>query len=91
MLPDVLEYPEPDCLPFRKMLAHAAVVSRLKVMCGVGFRLDHGPMFIVSVKGTAGHTMHGNGDPLPQRKTPARGGDRGRRSNRKSELISGWY
>lgn len=63
MLPGVLEYPQPDCLPFRKMLAHAAVVSRLKVMCGPGFRLDHGPMFIVSVKGTAGHTMHGNGEP----------------------------
>jgi hypothetical protein len=63
MLPGILEFPEPDCLPFRNMLAHPAVVSRLRVTCHAGFRLDHGPMFIVSVKGTAGHTMHGNGEP----------------------------
>lgn len=63
MLPGILEFEKPDCDPFRNMLAHPAVASRLNVMCGKGFRLDHGPMFIVSVKGTAGHTMHGNGDP----------------------------
>lgn len=63
MLPGILEFPKPDCEPFRNMLAHPAVVSRLRVMCEPGFRLDHGPMFIVSVKGTAGHTMHGNGEP----------------------------
>jgi hypothetical protein len=62
-LPGILEFPKPDCDPFRIMLAHPAVVSRLRVMCEHGFRLDHGPMFIVSVKGTAGHTMHGNGEP----------------------------
>ena len=33
MLPGILEFPEPDCLPFRNMLAHPAVVSRLRVMC----------------------------------------------------------
>jgi len=63
MLPGILEFPKPDCNPFRKMLAHPAVVSRLRIMCERGFRLDHGPMFIVSVNGTAGHTMHGNGEP----------------------------
>jgi hypothetical protein len=63
MLPGILEFPKPDCLPFRNMLAHPALVSRLRIMCEAGFRLDHGPMFIVSVKGTAGHTMHGNGEP----------------------------
>ena len=63
MLPGILEFPEPDCNPFRNMLAHPAVVTRLRAMCEPGFRLDHGPMFIVSVKGTAGHTMHGNGEP----------------------------
>ena len=62
-LPGILEFPKPDCDPFRRLLAHPALVSRLRVMCGAGFRLDHGPMFIVSVKGTAGHTMHGNGEP----------------------------
>ena len=45
------------------MLAHPVLVKYLNVMCDKGFRLDHGPMFIVSNKGTAGHTMHGNGEP----------------------------
>jgi hypothetical protein len=63
MLPGILQFPKPDCLPFRNLLAHPALVSRLNVMCGPGFRLDHGPMFIVSVKGTGGHTMHGAGEP----------------------------
>ncbi len=63
MLPGVLEFPKPDCEPFREMLAHPVLVKYLNVMCDKGFRLDHGPMFIVSNKGTAGHTMHGNGDP----------------------------
>ena len=63
MLPGVLEFPKPDCDPFRDMLAHPVLVKYLNVMCGKGFRLDHGPMFIVSNKGTAGHTMHGNGEP----------------------------
>ncbi len=63
MLPGILEFPKPDCDPFREMLAHPVLVQYLNVMCGKGFRLDHGPMFIVSNKGTAGHTMHGNGEP----------------------------
>ncbi len=63
MLPGILEFPKPDCEPFREMLAHPVLVKYLNVMCGTGFRLDHGPMFIVSNKGTAGHTMHGNGEP----------------------------
>ena len=45
------------------MLAHPAVVSRLNLMCGKGFRLDHGPQFNNAVKGTAGLTLHGSGDP----------------------------
>lgn len=63
MLPGILEFPKPDCDPFREMLAHPVLVKYLNVMCGKGFRLDHGPMFIVSNKGTGGHTMHGNGEP----------------------------
>lgn len=63
MLPGILEFPKPDCEPFREMLAHPVLVQYLNVMCDKGFRLDHGPMFIVSNKGTAGHTMHGNGEP----------------------------
>ena len=38
MLPGILEFPKPDCDPFHNMLAHPAVVSRLNVMCGKGFR-----------------------------------------------------
>ena len=63
MLPGILEFPKPDCEPFREMLAHPVLVKYLNVMCDKGFRLDHGPMFIVSNKGTGGHTMHGNGEP----------------------------
>ena len=54
---------QPHCEPFRRMLAHPAVVSRLNVMCGRGFRFDHGPHYIGGVKGTVGLTMHGSGDP----------------------------
>ena len=65
MLHGILEFPEPDCDPFRRMLAHPAVVSRLRVMCEKGFRLDHGPMFIVSVKGTApGTRCTGTANPI---------------------------
>ena len=53
----------PYCEPFRKMLAHPQVVSRLNVMCGNGFRLDHGPQFIGAVNGTQGGTQHGSGHP----------------------------
>ena len=60
---NVLQFEKPYCEPFRKMLAHPQVVSRLNVMCGIGFRLDHGPQFIGAVKGTQGGTQHGSGDP----------------------------
>jgi hypothetical protein len=45
------------------MLGHPEILSRLLVMCGKGFRLDHGPQFIGGVKGTAGHRLHGSGAP----------------------------
>ncbi|MCZ6676369.1 MAG: phytanoyl-CoA dioxygenase family protein [Candidatus Poribacteria bacterium] len=59
----LLELPKPYCDPFRKMLAHPAVVMRLNVMCGRYFRLDHGPLLIAGVKGTEGLTLHGSGEP----------------------------
>ena len=62
-LSGLLELEEPFCDPFRDMLVHPAVVMRLNVMCGRGFRLDHGPLLIAGVKGTEGMTMHGAGDP----------------------------
>jgi len=60
---NLLNIDPPYCQPFRQMLAHPAVVSRLNLMCGKGFRLDHGPQFNNAVKGTAGLTLHGSGDP----------------------------
>ena len=60
---DLLQLERPYCEPFRRMLVHPAVVLRLNVMCGTGFRLDHGPLLISGVKGTEGLTMHGAGEP----------------------------
>ena len=60
---DLLQLEGPYCEPFRRMLVHPAVVLRLNVMCGTGFRLDHGPLLISGVKGTEGLTMHGSGEP----------------------------
>lgn len=54
---------KPHCDIFRRMLVHPAIVRRLRVMCGPGFRLDHGPQFIGGVKGTSGHRLHGSGAP----------------------------
>ena len=53
----------PYCEPFRRMIAHPAIISRLKVMCGTGFRLDHGPQFIGGLNGTKGGMLHGAGEP----------------------------
>lgn len=60
---DLLQLERPYCEPFRRMLVHPAVVLRLNVMCGGGFRLDHGPLLISGVKGTEGLAMHGAGEP----------------------------
>ncbi len=59
----LLQMERPYCEPFREMLAHPSIVLRLNVMCGAGFRLDHGPLLISGVKGTEGLTMHGAGEP----------------------------
>ncbi len=60
---NLLSLPEPYCRPFRSLLAHPAVVSRLNWMCGPGFRLDHGPQFNNAIKGTEGLRLHGAGEP----------------------------
>jgi len=52
--------------PFRKLLVHPVVVSRLNEFSGKGFRLDHGPMMIQSKKGAEGHRFHGGGEPFSQ-------------------------
>ena len=60
--PHFLEMEKPHCEPYRNMLAHPQIVSRLIEMCGRGFRLDHGPEIISHVKGMDGGAMHGSGD-----------------------------
>ena len=60
--PYFLEMPSPHSDPFRKMLVHPQIVSRLNEMCGKGFRLDHGPELIGHVKGVKGLRLHGSGD-----------------------------
>lgn len=54
----ILEWPDPYREPFRKLLVHPVVVSRLTAFCGKGFRQYHGPW----LKGTDGATLHGAGD-----------------------------
>ncbi len=63
MLTGMLEFEKPYCEPFRNMLVHPVLVQRLNVMCGKGFRLDHGPWVITTPKGGSGHRMHGSGEP----------------------------
>ncbi len=60
---NLLDLPKPHCEPIRNLLAHPVIVKYLNVMCGKGFRLDHGPQFNNAVKGTAGLTLHGAGEP----------------------------
>ncbi len=60
----MLGWPSPWREPFRKLLVHPAVVSRLNEISGKGFRLDHGPGFIGGVKGAEGHKLHGSGEPF---------------------------
>ena len=62
-LHNLLELEKPYCEPFRRMLVHPQVVMRLNVMCGKGFRHDHGPWVSYSEKGTEGLVMHGQGEP----------------------------
>ena len=59
----LLELPEPWCGPFRRMVAHPAVVHRLTWMGGSGFRCD-GPTAFCAVKGTSGHSLHDANEPL---------------------------
>ena len=53
-LPNLLELPHPHCEPFRRLLVHPQVVSRLNAMCGKGFRHDHGPWVSYSPQGNRG-------------------------------------
>ena len=59
----LLELPDPYCRPFRRMMAHPAVVQRLNWMGGSGFR-GGGATAFCAVKGTSGHTLHDANEPL---------------------------
>ena len=51
--------PSPHCEPFRKMIAHPAIVQRLNWMLGPGFREVWEPMCCIYPKGTTGGSLHG--------------------------------
>ncbi len=63
-LTGMLGWPTPYREPFRRLLVHPVVVSRLNVMSGTGFRLDHGPLLIGTEAGAEGHQLHGAGEPF---------------------------
>lgn len=65
-LSGMLGWPEPFREPFRQLLVHPVVVSRLNEFSGKGFRLDHGPLLISAHKGAEGHRLHGGGEPFSQ-------------------------
>ena len=62
-IPFLLRLTAPHCDPFRKMIVHPEIISRLRVMCGQGFRLDHGPQFVGGLPGITNHSLHGAGEP----------------------------
>jgi len=62
-VPYLLQLAEPHCRPFRLMISHPRVIADLRVMCGKGFRLDHGPQFIGGLAGNPNHNLHGAGNP----------------------------
>ena len=62
-LRQLLSLPEPYCNPFRRMIAHPVVEHRLNWMGGSGVRTEN-PSLFASVKGTSGHKLHTNGEPI---------------------------
>ena len=59
----LINLPKPYCEPFRRMVAHPAVVHRLNWMGASGFRCG-GPTAFCAVKGTSGHSLHDANEPL---------------------------
>jgi len=68
VLGGLTDLPEPYCQPFRQMVDHAAVISRLLWMKGSGFRTRGGSLF-AQVKGSSGQSLHDGNEPM----SPARG------------------
>lgn len=61
---ELIGLPSPHREPFRDLLVHPIVVSRLNEYSGKGFRLDHGPALIESIEGDEGHWLHASGEPF---------------------------
>ena len=59
----LLQLPEPHCDPFRRMVAHPLIEHCLNWMGASGGRMGS-PSVFASVKGTSGHSQHGNAEPL---------------------------
>ena len=68
LLPGLVDLPAPYCEPFRRMIAHPAVVHRLNWMGASGYRTGGGTVFC-AVQGTSGHTLHDGNEPM----SPSRG------------------
>ncbi len=62
----LFELPHPHCEPFRKMIAHPAVVQRMNWMTGSGFKLDAARV-IHYPKGSSGHYLHSGPHPASPR------------------------
>jgi ectoine hydroxylase-related dioxygenase (phytanoyl-CoA dioxygenase family) len=68
LLPGLLDLPDPYNAPFRRMIAHPAVVQRMNWMGGSGYRMGGATVFC-AVQGTSGHSLHDGNEPM----TPSRG------------------
>ena len=68
----MLGWPEPHREPFRRLLVHPAVVARLNELCGVRFRLDHGPRLLAGGDGTGASCREAGSRSRPPRGTTSR-------------------
>ena len=63
LLSGLLDLPAPYNAPFRRMIAHPAVVHRLNWMGGSGYRTGGATVFC-AVQGTSGHSLHDGNEPM---------------------------
>jgi hypothetical protein len=68
LLPGLLDLPDPENEPFRRMIAHPDIVKRLTWMGASGFRTGGASVFC-AVEGTSGHSLHDGNEPM----SPSRG------------------
>ncbi len=68
LLSGLLDLPAPYNAPFRRMIAHPAVVGRLNWMGGSGYRTGGATVFCAAL-GTSGHSLHDGNEPM----SPSRG------------------